>query len=224
MKLSATMCIARHSYEESLQSLLNTNSPDEVCLAPNEGFEYVCDEADICIEVTPDQPWDAYGRHELYDAATGDWYLTLDDDDIAVEPLRPYLADCPDDVGLVFGDVVARYEGRNTIDNREVRMDNCVDFTPKSTDQWAGGYYALRAEAWADVRERMYTDYMVHGDTRLFYWLLKSGWDYKHIPKFMEITHRGDAITHWGDYTPGWETVYKHLERGDDPTQWLLMD
>lgn len=227
MKLSATMCISRDDYGPALRSLVDLNDADEVCLAPNAAQASVCDDepADVCVEVTPEQPWDPYGRHELYDRATGDWLLTLDDDDRAIEPLRPTLEAVDDDVGLVFGDVVMRWRGRRGVDGQEERRRNDADYSdPYNTVYWYGGYYALRAEAWADVRERMHTGYMVHGDTRLFYHLIRAGWSWHRVPKWTEIVYLRERSTDWERYTPGWDRVYEHLEAGDGPEEWLIKE
>lgn len=224
MKLSATMCIARNDYHQSLNSLVDQNNPDETLLSPNKGYEECCHHADTCITVTPSKPWDVYGRHRLYDEATGDWMLTLDDDDLAVEPLRPYLEDLDSNVGLVFGNLISRWEGRNGIENNEQIRYNNNEFTPRTVNEWGGGYYALKADAWNDIKKDMHTDYMVHGDSRLFYWLLKNDWDYYHIPLFTEITYLRDSLVEWERYTPGWNEVFEYLERGDSPEEWLRTD
>lgn len=223
MKVSATMCIAREDYIDSLNSLCELNEVDEVLLAPNEGYEDCCRYADKCFEVTPSKPWEPYGRHKLYDEAEGDWYLTLDDDDLAVESLTEHLDGVADDVSLVFGDVVKRFEGRHGLEG-DVTITNDENFTPETANKWAGGYYALRAEAWEDIQDVFHRDYMVHGDGRMFYWLLTKGWSWKRIPKFTEVTHRSSQITSWGNYSPGWDIVVEHLERGETPEEWLLMD
>lgn len=227
MKLSATICISRDGYGLSLRSLVDLNNTDELCISPNDEQMYVCEKEnpDVCIECTPSNPWDRYGRHRLYDEASGDWYLTLDDDDRAVAGLDEHLPEVSDDVGLVFGDVIMRWRGRNGITGREERRRNDADYSdPYNCVYWFGGYYALRAAAWADVRERMDTDYMVHGDTRLFYHLIRAGWTWHRVPKWCEIVTLGERSFDWERYTPGWDRVYEHLENGDGPEAWLIRD
>lgn len=226
MNLSATVCVSRDTYPESLNTLINLNNPDELCLSPNTNYKHACSEynADICIECTPEHPWSPYGRHQLYDAASGDWYLTLDDDDLAVEPLRPHLTSVDDDVGLVFGDVIMRWQGRGGLTHREELRRNDEDFNPLRAVYWHGGYYALRAEAWEDVREVMNTSRMVHGDTRLFYWLLKCGWSWYRVPEWCEVVRLRGRSVDWERYTPGWPVVYEALEDGQSPDEWLIKD
>lgn len=216
MKLSACMCISREGYGDALDSLMR-NEPDEILIATKNTrlknrVKSKIPEANVIVRKRG-EPWQDYGKYDLYDMASGEWIVCLNDDDLAVSSYRDFLEEIEnDEVGFCFGD-------------RQVYGEN-IDINDRNYSRYSIRYnkcnhYALRKDCWKDIKESMDTGIVIHDEARVMFWALRKGWKYHYVDDLVVKNSKGSS-TPWWIYSPFWKYVYQILERGGDTEEWLL--
>lgn len=158
------------------------------------------------------RPW-----MNLYDIASGDWIVNIDDDDIALCPIMP--DHISSDVGLIHGNVVTVYiKSSDDISAGSINMRKSRQiYKPEDANFTRGSYLAIRKTAWETIKYNIDRDCVGYSDYRMTWHLIKAGWRTLYIDRFIQIQRARPVVA--GSFcsqvvagTGGWPGVVKQLE------------
>jgi len=248
MKVTACMLISQPDFkvvQEAIESLLKYALPNEILfgISPQvSSGKYGYDHADIArvsraalrgrpgVEIKilggTDQRKDlARARFGLFDKASGDWIVNLDDDDLALGPLP--LDSVAADVGFVHTDIQAQFmvdqsDGSHKAGDEIVRTSQMIQDRSKA-NLFRGSYYAYRRSAWETVSPYLDRSFPEHEEWRVVWHMLRNGIKGFHVPEVFQLQRVQDAPKRIAEVRSrgiSWTNSLKELERIFDDRWW----
>jgi len=195
MKFSACMLVSRSGglMKKAFQSILDQH-PDEIRLyldpvklgdrldtvktyLENQGAKtFIQDVTDV-----EDHHEDVvHAVHRALLEAENKWVSWNDDDDMLLSDRRSLLEEhAADDVGIIYGDVLANRGGAT-----QIRRSRQV-YTPRDVIYIIGSGQIYNAEAFREIHDLV--DHGYWWDYKIFYWMMRAGYRVVHVPKLTSL-------------------------------------
>jgi hypothetical protein len=212
MKISLCMLISNQTFRFArfaLESAMAHYRPHEVLLGIAPGLSYQREIEDLAKSLSGGRlrvmegTWKrndvARARFGMFDKATGDWLMVVDDDDAVIGTLDIVgrIDQVDPSVGFIHTDILATcMEDTGSFRKAgDLFIRTSKPITRRRDANWfRGSHYFYRAAAWRDVSDLVDRSTIDYEEWRVAWHMMNTGWSGHHEPRILQVQRCRDYV------------------------------
>ena len=139
----------------------------------------------------------AQARFNLFDQATGDWLMVVDDDDAVIGTLDLEQVGANPGVGFVHTDILATCMedtgGCRKAGDLLIRPSKTIK-KRRDANWFRGSHYFYLAAAWRDVSDLVDRSTIDYEEWRVTWHMMNQGWTGHHEPRILQVQRCRDYV------------------------------